>query len=47
MAKTGADPDRHNSFNFYRLKKAVEDQVSTNKGADQMSIKNGQKAGIK
>ena len=34
MAKTEADLDRRSLFNFYRLKEAVEDRVSINKGAD-------------
>jgi len=46
IAKTGAGPDRRSSFNFYRFKEAVEDQVSASKGADQMSLENGQETGI-
>jgi len=30
----GADPDRRSLFNFYHLKKAIENQVSANKGAN-------------
>jgi hypothetical protein len=47
MAKTGANPDRCNSFDFYWLKKAIENQFNTNKGADQMSLENSKKTGIK
>jgi len=47
MAKTGADLDRRNSFNFYWLKKAIEDQFNTSKGADRMSLKNSKKTSIK
>ena len=34
MAKTGANPDRRNLFNFCRLKKAIEDRFNTSKEAD-------------
>ena len=34
MAKTGADLDRRNLFNFYRLKGAIEDWFNVSKGAD-------------
>jgi len=34
MAKTGADPDRRNLFNFYWLKKAIEDWFNISKKAD-------------
>ena len=34
MAKIGADPDRRNLFNFYRLKRAIEDRFNVSKGAD-------------
>ena len=46
MAKTGADPDRRSSFDFYRLKEAVEDRISASEGANRMSLENGQRAGI-
>ena len=36
MAKTGADPDRRESFNFYQLLRAVEDRLSLYKGADRL-----------
>ena len=47
MAKTGADPDRRNLFNFSRLKKAVEDWFNASEGADRMSLENSKKIGIK
>ena len=47
MAKTGANPNRHNSFDFYQLKKAIKNQFNINKGADQMSLENSEKTGIK
>ena len=34
MAKTGADPDRRNLFNFCRLKGAIEDRFNISEGAD-------------
>jgi hypothetical protein len=34
MAKTGANPDRRESFNFYQLLRAVEDRLSLYKGVD-------------
>jgi hypothetical protein len=37
MAKTGADPDRRESFNFYQLLRAVEDRLGSYKGADRLS----------
>jgi hypothetical protein len=37
MAKTGADPDRRKSFNFYQLLRAVEDRLSLYEGADHLS----------
>jgi hypothetical protein len=36
MAKTGADPDRRKSFDFYQLQRAVEDRLSLYKGADRL-----------
>ena len=47
MAKTGADLDRRNLFNFCRLKGAVEDWFNTSKKANRMSLKNGKKINIK
>ena len=47
MAKTRADLNRRNLFNFYRLKKAIENQFNTSKGADQISLENSKKTGIK
>ena len=47
MAKTGANPDRHNLFNFYWLKKAIENQFNVSEGADQMSLENSKKISIK
>ena len=47
MAKTGADLDRRNLFDFCRLKGAVEDQFNTSKGVDRMSLENSKKTGIK
>ena len=37
MAKTGANPDRQKSFNFYQLQRAVENRLSSYKGADRLS----------
>ena len=34
MAKIGADLDRRNLFNFYRLKEAIEDWFNVSKGVD-------------
>ena len=34
MAKTGADLDRRNLFNFCRLKGAIEDRFNASEGAD-------------
>ena len=34
MAKTGADPDRRNLFDFSRLKRAIEDRFNASEGAD-------------
>ena len=34
MAKTGADPNRRKSFNFYQLQRAVETRLSLYEGAD-------------
>jgi len=47
IAKIGSNPDRRRSFNFYHLKKAIEDQVSANEGANQMSLESGHKTGIR
>ena len=47
MAKIGADLDRYNLFDFCRLKRAVEDRFNVNKRADQISLKNSKKTGIK
>ena len=47
MAKTGADPDRRNLFDFCRLKGAVEDWFNASEGADRMSLENSEKIGIK
>ena len=37
MAKTGADLDRRESFDFYQLQRAVEDRLGSYEGADRMS----------
>ena len=37
MAKTGANPDRRKSFDFYQLQRAVETRLSSYKGADYLS----------
>jgi hypothetical protein len=37
MAKTGADPDRRESFDFYQLLRAVEDRLGSYEGADRLS----------
>jgi len=34
MAKTGANPERRESFNFHQLQRAIEDRLSSYKGAD-------------
>jgi len=34
MAKTGANLDRRESFNFYQLQRAIEDRLSLYEGAD-------------
>ena len=34
MAKIGADLDRRNLFNFYRLKGAIEDRFNISEGAN-------------
>ena len=47
MAKTGADLDRRNLFNFYQLKRAVENRFNISKGVDWMSLENNKKTGIK
>ena len=47
MAKTGANLNKCNSFDFCWLKKAIKDQFNTSKGADQMSLENSEKTGIK
>jgi hypothetical protein len=36
MAKTGANPDRRESFDFYQLLRAVEDRLSSYEGADNL-----------
>ena len=36
MAKTGADLNRQESFNFYQLQRAVEGRLSLYKGADRL-----------
>ena len=47
MAKTGANLDKCNLFDFCRLKKAIENQFNINKGADRMSLENSKKISIK
>ena len=47
MAKTGANPDKCNLFDFCRLKKAIENWFNISKGADQMFLENNEKIGIK
>ena len=39
IAKTGADLDKYNLFDFCQLKGAIEDQFNASKGADQISLK--------
>ena len=47
MAKTGANPNRCNLFDFYRLKEVMENQFNVSEGADRMSLENSEKIGIK
>ena len=47
MAKTGANLDRYNLFDFYWLKKAIENQFNVSKGVDQISLENNEKTSIK
>ena len=47
MAKTGADLDRRNLFDFYWLKKAMENRFNASEGVDWMSLENNKKIGIK
>ena len=47
MAKTGANLDKCNLFDFCRLKKAIKDQFNASKGVDWMSLENSKKTGIK
>jgi len=37
MAKTGADPERRESFDFHQLQRAIEDRLSLYEGADHLS----------
>ena len=38
MAKTGANPDKRESFNFYRLLRAVESRIIATENAKRMDI---------
>ena len=38
MAKTGADPDRRESFDFYQLLRAVESKIIATENAERMTI---------
>ena len=38
VAKTGADPDRRESFNFYQLLRAVESRIMATENTEQMDI---------
>ena len=38
MAKTGADPDRRESFNFYQLLRAVELRIMARENAKRMDV---------
>jgi len=47
MTKTGADPDRRESFNFHLLRRAVEDRLNSHEGADRLSIMNPEEQGLR
>ena len=47
MAKTGANLDKRNLFDFCRLKKAIENWFNVSEGVDWMSLENSEKTGIK
>ena len=47
MAKTEANLDRRNLFDFYRLKKAIKNRFNASKGVDRISLENSEKIGIK
>ena len=38
MAKTGADPDRRESFDFYQLLRAVESRIIATENAERMAV---------
>ena len=38
MAKTGADPDRRESFDFYQLLGAVESRIMATENAKRMDV---------
>ena len=38
MAKTGADPDRRESFNFYQLLRAVESRIMATENTERMDV---------
>ena len=38
MAKTGTDPDRRDSFNFYQLLRAVESRIMAIENAKRMDV---------
>ena len=38
MAKTGADPDRRESFDFYQLLGAVESRIMATENAKRMNV---------
>ena len=38
MAKTGADPDRRESFDFYQLLRAVESRIIATENAERIAV---------
>ena len=38
MAKTGTDPDRRESFDFYQLLKAVKSRIMATENAKQIDV---------
>ena len=46
ITKTGADPDKQESFNFHLLRRAVEDRLNSHKGADRLLIINPTEQGL-
>jgi len=47
MTKIGADPNRQESFNFYLLRKAIENRLNSHKGANYLSIMNPKEQGLR